>query len=176
MSEKEIAEKTQAQILRDVFEGVKGRQPRSEQELKDWLASPEGREATIFEATSLSRWGETGRSEAQCDGYCVRPDEPERHTRSCFWLDCVSFSRFSPLTNYIIHKLYESLRGDLWFQLPTALSVHDGIEWAASPSRGRGKWSSGIVPRAVTLPRTFFRYSNARRKCSSATWPDGGRR
>jgi len=32
MSEKEIAEKTQAQILRDVFEGVKGRQPRSEQE------------------------------------------------------------------------------------------------------------------------------------------------
>jgi len=62
MSEKEIAEKTQAQILRDVFEGVKGRQPRSEQESKDWLASPEGREATIFEATSLSRWGETGRS------------------------------------------------------------------------------------------------------------------
>jgi hypothetical protein len=60
--EKEQAEKTQAQILRDVFEGMKGRQPRSDQELNDWLASPEGKQATIFEPTSLSRWGETGRS------------------------------------------------------------------------------------------------------------------
>jgi len=62
MSEKAKAEKTQAQILSDVFEGMKGRQPKSEQELKEWLASAEGREATIFEATSLSRWGEVGRS------------------------------------------------------------------------------------------------------------------
>jgi hypothetical protein len=60
--EKEQAEKTQAQILRDVFEGMKGRQPRSDQELNDWLASPEGKQATIFEPTALSRWGETGRS------------------------------------------------------------------------------------------------------------------
>ena len=60
--EKEQAEKTQAQILRDVFEGMKGRQPRSDQELNDWLASPEGKQATIFEPASLSRWGETGRS------------------------------------------------------------------------------------------------------------------
>jgi hypothetical protein len=62
MSEKEKAEKTQAQILRDVFEGMKGRQPRSEQELKEWLATDEGKEATIFESASGSRWGETGRS------------------------------------------------------------------------------------------------------------------
>jgi hypothetical protein len=56
------AEKTQAQILRDAFEGMKGRQPRSDQELNDWLASPEGKQATMFESSSLSRWGETGRS------------------------------------------------------------------------------------------------------------------
>jgi hypothetical protein len=48
--------------LRDVFEGMKGRQPRSDQEPNDWLAFPEGKQATIFEPTSLSRWGETGRS------------------------------------------------------------------------------------------------------------------
>ena len=61
-NEKDKAEKTQARILRDTFEGMKGRQPRSDQELKEWLASDEGKEATIFESTSLSRWGEIGRS------------------------------------------------------------------------------------------------------------------
>ena len=61
-NEKTQAEKTQAQILRDVFEGMKGRQPKSDQELNEWLASDEGKEATIFESTSLSRWGESGRS------------------------------------------------------------------------------------------------------------------
>jgi len=61
-NEKTQAEKTQAQILRDVFEGMKGRQPKSDQELNEWLASDEGKEATIFESTSLSRWGEIGRS------------------------------------------------------------------------------------------------------------------
>jgi hypothetical protein len=55
-------EKTEAQILRDAFEGMKGRQPRSDQELNEWLASDEGKQATIFEPTLLSRWGETGRS------------------------------------------------------------------------------------------------------------------
>ena len=59
---KKKAEKTQAEILRDAFEGMKGRQPRSDQELNEWLASDEGKEATIFEPTSVSRWGETGRS------------------------------------------------------------------------------------------------------------------
>ena len=61
-NEKTQAEKTQAQILRDVFEGMKGRQPKSDQELNEWLASDEGKEATIFESTSVSRWGEIGRS------------------------------------------------------------------------------------------------------------------
>ena len=48
MSEKEKSEKTQAQILRDAFEGMKGRQPRSEQEVNEWLATDEGKEATIL--------------------------------------------------------------------------------------------------------------------------------
>ena len=58
MSEKEKSEKAQAQILRDAFEGMKGRQPRSDRELNEWLATDEGKEATIFEATSLSTWVE----------------------------------------------------------------------------------------------------------------------
>jgi hypothetical protein len=62
MSEKEKAEKTPTQILRDAFEGMKGRQPKSDDELNQWLATDEGKEATIFEAASVSRWGETGRS------------------------------------------------------------------------------------------------------------------
>ena len=62
MSEKEKSEKTQAQILRDAFEGMKGRQPRSDQELNEWLATDEGKEATIFEATALSTWGDQARS------------------------------------------------------------------------------------------------------------------
>ena len=61
-NEKDKAEETQTQILRDVFEGMKGHQPKSDQELNEWLASDEGKEATIFESTSLSRWGEIGRS------------------------------------------------------------------------------------------------------------------
>jgi hypothetical protein len=60
--EKGKAEKIQAQILRDAFEGMKGRQPGSDQELNDWLATPEGKQATMFEPTFLSRWGEIGRS------------------------------------------------------------------------------------------------------------------
>ena len=57
MSDKE-ADKAQAQMLRDIFEGIKGRPPRSDQELNEWLATDEGKEATIFESTSASRWGE----------------------------------------------------------------------------------------------------------------------
>ena len=60
MSEEE--EKAQVQRLLDLFEGAKGRRPETDQELKDWLASPEGKAATAFEITSLSRWGEAGRS------------------------------------------------------------------------------------------------------------------
>jgi hypothetical protein len=61
MSEKEKA-KNEIQILRDAFEGVKGRQPRSDRELNEWLTTDEGKEATIFEATSLSTWGDQTRS------------------------------------------------------------------------------------------------------------------
>ena len=61
-NEKEKAKKAQAKMLRNVFEGMKGRQPKSDQELNEWLASPEGKQATMFESTSVSRWGETGRS------------------------------------------------------------------------------------------------------------------
>ena len=41
----------------DLFEGVTGRRLRSEQELSDWLLTPEGKSATIFKLTSFSRWG-----------------------------------------------------------------------------------------------------------------------
>ena len=61
-TEKEKAEKAEAQIFRNAFEGMKGRQPRSDQELNEWLATDEGKQATIFESTSASRWGDTGRS------------------------------------------------------------------------------------------------------------------
>ena len=61
MSDKE-AEKAQAKMLRDIFEGIKGRPPKSDQELKEWLATDEGKEATIFESASTSRWGGIGRS------------------------------------------------------------------------------------------------------------------
>ena len=60
MSEQEKSEKTEAQILRDAFEGMKGRQPKSDQELKEWLATDEGKMATMFESTSFSRFGDTG--------------------------------------------------------------------------------------------------------------------
>jgi len=46
----------------DLFEGVKGRLPKTDQELNEWLASEEGKAAVAFEPTSLARWGETGRA------------------------------------------------------------------------------------------------------------------
>jgi hypothetical protein len=62
MSEREKEQETQAQFLRSAFEGMKGRRPRSDEELKQWLTTDEGKEATMFSPSSLSRWGETGRS------------------------------------------------------------------------------------------------------------------
>jgi len=62
MSTKEEVQKAEVQILRDIFEGIKGRPPRSDRELNEWLATDEGKEATIFESASVSRWGEIGRS------------------------------------------------------------------------------------------------------------------
>ena len=61
-SEKEEAEVPQARTPHDIFEGIKGRRPNSDQELNEWLTSSEGKAAMAFEPTSLSRWGETGRS------------------------------------------------------------------------------------------------------------------
>jgi hypothetical protein len=62
MSEKEKAAKTRAEFERDAFEGMKGRQPTSEDELKVWLGTDEGKMATLFDDTTLSTWGEQGRS------------------------------------------------------------------------------------------------------------------
>ena len=58
MSEKKNSGKSQVQILRDAFEGMKGRQPQSDQELKEWLATDEGKGATMFESTGLSAHGD----------------------------------------------------------------------------------------------------------------------
>ena len=59
MSDKERADKAQAEIL---FEGTHGRRPDTDQELENWLASPEGRAAIAFELTAFSAWGERARS------------------------------------------------------------------------------------------------------------------
>jgi CRP/FNR family transcriptional regulator, nitrogen fixation regulation protein len=48
--------------LAECFEGVKGRRPKTEVELREWLVSLEGKAATLFKLTSLSRWGEIARS------------------------------------------------------------------------------------------------------------------
>jgi CRP/FNR family nitrogen fixation transcriptional regulator len=48
--------------LVELFEGVKGRRPKTEEELQEWLVSPAGKAATLFNLTSLSRWGERARS------------------------------------------------------------------------------------------------------------------
>jgi hypothetical protein len=59
MTDKQQAEKAQAWLL---FEGLKGRLPKTDRELEEWLATPEGKMATAFELTSLSPWGEKGRA------------------------------------------------------------------------------------------------------------------
>ena len=46
----------------ELFEGVNGRRPNTEKELQEWLVSPEGKAAKLFNLTSLSRWGEMVRS------------------------------------------------------------------------------------------------------------------
>jgi len=40
--------KAEAQRLRDLFEGAKGRRPKTDQELNEWLASPEGKGSDCF--------------------------------------------------------------------------------------------------------------------------------
>jgi DNA-binding transcriptional regulator YhcF (GntR family) len=39
----------------ELFEGVNGRRPKTEKELQEWLISPEGKAATLFNLTSSSR-------------------------------------------------------------------------------------------------------------------------
>ncbi len=48
--------------LIQVYEGVNGRRPKTEEELREWSASLEGKAATLFNITSLSRWGERARA------------------------------------------------------------------------------------------------------------------
>jgi len=62
MSGKEEAVKIKPPAPADLFEGIKGRRPNNLDELTEWLDTPEGRAAAIFELTSLSQWGEKGRS------------------------------------------------------------------------------------------------------------------
>ena len=52
-------------LPRNAFEGMKGRPPRSDCELTEWLATDEGKQATIFVPTSALWWGEVGRSIAR---------------------------------------------------------------------------------------------------------------
>jgi CRP/FNR family nitrogen fixation transcriptional regulator len=54
--------KVLTQKLCDFFEGVNGRRPKTNQELNEWLTSPEGKAATLFDLTPGSRWGERARS------------------------------------------------------------------------------------------------------------------
>jgi hypothetical protein len=61
MSDKKEAEQAGPHLLL-LFEGAMGRRPRTDRELSEWLASPEGKTATLFELTSLARWGDVGRS------------------------------------------------------------------------------------------------------------------
>jgi hypothetical protein len=62
MSENEETVKIKVPTPVDLFEGIKGRRPNNSKELDEWLDTPEGRAATMFEPTSLSPWGEKGRS------------------------------------------------------------------------------------------------------------------
>ena len=51
MSEKE--EKKKDQRLLDLFEGAKGRRPKTDQELDEWLTSPEGKAARHLKSRSF---------------------------------------------------------------------------------------------------------------------------
>jgi hypothetical protein len=43
MSKQKKSDKTQANVQRDIFEGLECRQPKSDQELRKWLATDEGK-------------------------------------------------------------------------------------------------------------------------------------
>jgi hypothetical protein len=56
MNSKEAAQSALDQRVVDIFQGLRGRPPQNDQELHDWLASPEGKAATAFEPTTATRW------------------------------------------------------------------------------------------------------------------------
>jgi len=58
---KEHVEKALAKKLRDMFKGAKGREPQTDRELLEWLASAERKAATAFEPTPLPPAAERGR-------------------------------------------------------------------------------------------------------------------
>jgi hypothetical protein len=51
-----------SETMVDLFEGMRGHRPRSQQELSDWLVSPEGKAATVFNLISFSRSEDRARS------------------------------------------------------------------------------------------------------------------
>ena len=59
---KKSDKKTQAEVQREIFEGLKGHQPKSDQELNEWLATDEGKNATTLKTTEFSFWGDRARS------------------------------------------------------------------------------------------------------------------
>ena len=62
VAKNEKQEEKEVPTPQEVFEGIKGRSPNSDQELNEWLASPEGKAAMVYKLTFLSRWGDAGRS------------------------------------------------------------------------------------------------------------------
>jgi hypothetical protein len=61
MTDKKDAEKATAPTMVDIFEGIRGRLPETDRELLEWLASDEGRVASMFVTAPVIVWGE-GRS------------------------------------------------------------------------------------------------------------------
>ena len=62
MSKKVDREKKQAPPPSVIFEGLKGHPPKNVDELNEWIASDEGKGATMFEPSFVLRWGGIGRS------------------------------------------------------------------------------------------------------------------
>ena len=62
MSEQKKSEKPQAEIQRDIFAALNGRQPTSDREFTEWLATDEGKKATTFMVSEFSVWGDRARS------------------------------------------------------------------------------------------------------------------
>ena len=61
MSGKKVAEKAKTPTPLDIFVGIKGRLPETDQELLELLATDEGKAAMMLAPVPATRWGE-GRS------------------------------------------------------------------------------------------------------------------